>query len=133
MATSCGFESHRPHHQNCRAISFDQCLLLREEQTPRGHRETDAIDPKQTQQISQTLPPVNRPDRAAYANMESYKPAASNRSSGPSAANQAREYIRSFKRFYPPIHRCSPNKPMTLMSATGRVSQTVEKLSSNRE
>jgi hypothetical protein len=43
------------------------------------------------------------------------------------------EYIRSFKRFYPPIHRCSPNKPMTLMSATGRVSQTVEKLSSDRE
>jgi hypothetical protein len=63
--------------------------------------------------------------------MERYKPAASNRSSDPSAANQAREYIRSFKRFYPPTHRCSPNKTMTLMSATGRVSQTVEKLSSN--
>jgi hypothetical protein len=42
-------------------------------------------------------------------------------------------YIWSFRRFYPPIHRCSPNKPMTLMSATGRVSQTVEKLSSNCE
>src|SRR5437879_1668706 len=45
MATSCGFESHRPH-QNCRTTSICQCWLLRDQQTPHGHRETDAIDPK---------------------------------------------------------------------------------------
>jgi hypothetical protein len=36
----------RPH-QNCRAVSFGQCLLLREEQTPSRHRKPGAIDPQQ--------------------------------------------------------------------------------------
>jgi hypothetical protein len=35
--------------------------------------------------------------------------------------------------FYAPIDKCSPNSPMMLMSAAGRVSQTVEELSSDRE
>src|ERR1700730_11504959 len=47
MATSCGFESHRPH-QNCSAIAFGQCLLSGEERTPCGDRETDAMDPTET-------------------------------------------------------------------------------------
>src|SRR5689334_15240876 len=41
------FESGCPH-QNCRAITFGQCLLPREEQTLSTHRKTDAFDPEPT-------------------------------------------------------------------------------------